>query len=361
MVYRVLVVDDSSFFRQRLKELINSHPELEVVGAATNGAEAIAMAASLKPDVISMDYEMPQLDGISAVRAIMAARPVPIVMFSSLTHEGARVTLDAMAAGAVDFIPKNLVEVSGDTHLIEQKLHSTLLAFAGKHRASPPRPLGVKPHATATAPVGRTPRSASAPRRLEPRRHPLKLVVIGASTGGPVALTDVLQVLPANFPLPLVVIQHMPKTFTKALAERLDRHCQIRVDEADSGDLLQAGRALIAPGGQQLMFDGRGGVKLMPGDARVSCKPSVDIAFASAAKNYGPAVLGVVLTGMGSDGCEGARLLKEQGALVWAQDEASCVVYGMPKAVTAAGLTDEVYPLAQMGERIVQAVHSWTS
>lgn len=354
MVYKVLVVDDSSFFQVRLKAMINEHPLLSVVGVAANGNEAIALADQFKPDIISMDYEMPYLDGVSAVRAILAKRWVPIVMFSSMTYEGARITLDALAAGAVDFIPKNFAEVSRDSAQVKKMLHDTLLTFVRKAQPAseasepaaknPAQPTSNKP--TQAAPSSPAPR----PRKL---KHVTKLVVIGASTGGPVAVTEVVQKLPANFPVPIVIVQHMPPNFTQALADRLDRQCPLLVSEARDGDTLQPGRVYIAPGGQQLMFT-RSGIKILPGDERVNYKPSVDIAFASAANTFGAAVLGVVLTGMGTDGCEGARVLKQKGATLWSQDQASCIVYGMPKAVAVAGLTDLVLPLAAIGQRLVE-------
>lgn len=352
VVYKVLVVDDSVFFQNRLKEIIDSHPELSVVGIATNGNEAIAKAQELKPDVISMDYEMPYLDGVSAVRAIMAKRQVPIVMFSSMTYEGARITLDALAAGAVDFIPKNLAEVCNDSGQVQKKLHETLLYFARKFRQSG----GIaSPVIKASAPA-RTVEAhpeKRAPKTEEKLRGRVKLVVIGTSTGGPVALTEVLQALPADMSVPVVVIQHMPENFTKVLAERLHRQCAIAVVEAADGDAVQPGKVLVAPGGRQLMFDRRGCVRVMDGDERVKFRPCVDLSFASAANVYGAGVLAVVLTGMGSDGCEGARILKQGGAHVWGQDERSCTVYGMPRAVAKAGLVDDVLPLNQIGPRLV--------
>lgn len=355
MVYKVLVVDDSSFFRGRLKDIINEHPELKVVGLATNGQEAIDLAEQLRPDIISMDYEMPYLDGVSAVRAIMAKHPVPIVMFSSLTYEGARITLDALDAGAVDFIPKNFAEVSRNSGTLKKKLQETLLMFArqAQPRAiSPSARLAREPHRIAAEPHKRPLADIphSAPRRT--LRGKLKILVIGASTGGPVALSEVIQKLPASYPLPVVIIQHMPEHFTRAFAERLNRICAVQVAEATDGMQLQPGKVLVAPGGKQLMFDRYGGVKILPGDERVSYRPSLDIAFGSAANIFGAAVLGVVLTGMGSDGSEGARLLKQKGAVIWSQDQASCVVYGMPKAV--AELADEILPLNQIGPRLVQ-------
>ncbi|WP_139113465.1 chemotaxis-specific protein-glutamate methyltransferase CheB, partial [Pseudomonas sp. 31 E 5] len=188
-----------------------------------------------------------------------------------------------------------------------------------------------------------------------PKRKAYKLVAIGTSTGGPVALQRVLTQLPANFPAPIVLIQHMPAAFTKAFAERLDKLCRISVKEAEDGDILRPGLALLAPGGKQMMVDGRGAIKILPGDERLNYKPCVDITFGSAAKSYGDKVLAVVLTGMGADGREGARLLKQGGSAIWAQDEASCVIYGMPMAIVKADLADAVYSLDDIGKHLVEA------
>ena len=345
MPLKVLVVDDSNFFQQRLKGMIGEHPELQVVGIAANGREAIAKAEQLSPDIITMDYEMPILDGVSAVREIMARRPVPILMFSSLTYEGARITLNALDAGAVDFMPKNFAEVSRDSTALKKKLHERLITIARGHNA------------TTEAPA---PASAAGPCAVTAEEKSLKkgvsLVVIGASTGGPVALTEVLTRLPASFPAAIALVQHMPENFTKAFAERLNKQCDIEVREACDGDRLRPGTALLAPGGKQLMFDRRdkGAVQVRSGDDRINYKPSVDISFASAANVYGDRVLGVILTGMGADGCEGARLLKEKGATIWSQDEASSVIYGMPMAVARARLTDRVLGLKDVGPQLAR-------
>ncbi|HEY7771555.1 MAG TPA: chemotaxis response regulator protein-glutamate methylesterase [Marinagarivorans sp.] len=410
MTYSVLVVDDSNFFQQRLKEIINEHPELNVVGVATNGQEAIDLADELQPDVISMDYEMPMLDGVSAVKAILAKRKVPIIMFSSLTYEGARITLDALEAGAVDFISKNFSEISQNSSRLKRQLHSTLLTFAKQYKhhavgqgASTTACSTITPDASQalSAPARESNRANAKPatkaspqqqRRLQPRTNvafsaqqagiankalaqnssaarPLpkrespvgrpsaaKLLVIGASTGGPVAVHQVLDALPSNFPLPIVVVQHMPPNFTRALAERLNRVCALSVREAQSGDRLVPGEVLVAPGGQQLIFDpkDKGRIKLMDGDERMSYKPSVDIAFVSAANVFERSVLGIVLTGMGADGCEGAKILKQKGGALWSQDQASCVVYGMPKAVFDAGLSDYVMAPNEMGAALTR-------
>jgi len=365
MAVKVLVVDDSGFFRRRVSEILSADPSIQVVGTATNGREAIDQALALKPDVITMDYEMPMMDGITAVRHIMQRCPTPVLMFSSLTHEGARVTLDALDAGAVDFLPKNFEDISRNPEKVKQllcdKVH--LLARSNRHYGTfstvAPSTLPVsssQPAAShAQRPALRTPGSPPA-RSVVPaaKRKAYKLVAIGTSTGGPVALQRVLTQLPASFPAPLVLIQHMPAAFTKAFAERLDKLCQISVKEAEDGDLLRPGLALLAPGGKQMMIDARGAVRILLGDARLNYRPCVDITFGSAAKTFRDKVLAVVLTGMGADGREGARLLKQSGSQIWAQDEASCVIYGMPMAIVKADLADAVYGLDDIGRHLAE-------
>lgn len=376
MAVKVLVVDDSGFFRRRVSEILAADSNIQVVGTATNGKEAIDQALALKPDVITMDYEMPMMDGITAVRHIMQRCPTPVLMFSSLTHEGARVTLDALDAGAVDFLPKNFEDISRNPEKVKQLLCEKILSISRSNRRvsayTPPAPVaapaptpapapssvgsygGSAPARPAPAPIAaRT--HAAAPSSPAPKRKAYKLVAIGTSTGGPVALQRVLTQLPANFPAPIVLIQHMPAAFTKAFAERLDKLCRISVKEAEDGDILRPGLALLAPGGKQMMIDGRGAVKILPGDERLNYKPCVDITFGSAAKSYGDKVLAVVLTGMGADGREGARLLKQGGSAIWAQDEASCVIYGMPMAIVKAELADAVYSLDDIGRHLVEA------
>ncbi len=377
MAVKVLVVDDSGFFRRRVSEILSADPSIQVVGTATNGREAIDQALALKPDVITMDYEMPMMDGITAVRNIMQRCPTPVLMFSSLTHEGARVTLDALDAGAVDFLPKNFEDISRNPEKVKQMLCEKVHSISRSNRrslfsapapapvAAPAAPTSTAFGRSAPAPVTRPAAAPAAPARAPasapsahapaPKRKAYKLVAIGTSTGGPVALQRVLTQLPANFPAPIVLIQHMPAAFTKAFAERLDKLCRISVKEAEDGDILRPGLALLAPGGKQMMVDGRGAIKILPGDERLNYKPCVDITFGSAAKSYGDKVLAVVLTGMGADGREGARLLKQGGSSVWAQDEASCVIYGMPMAIVKAELADAVYSLDDIGKHLVEA------
>ncbi|GLS26999.1 protein-glutamate methylesterase/protein-glutamine glutaminase [Marinibactrum halimedae] len=451
MTFKVLVVDDSHFFQERLKEMIQAHPKLKVVAIASNGREAVELAEQHRPDLITMDYEMPVMDGVTAVRQIMAAHPTPILMFSSLTYEGARTTLDALDAGAVDFLPKNFAEVSRDSGQLKARLHERLLAIVNQRgaasgfgatnfsspssssqsstqvhrsqatksqstgsqavnsqtansqtansqtaknqttnsqtsrhlsntvtRKEPDDDAVSQPKASAAAPQKNSqepPRhdpyleavgersatvSARASRESVPRlRNRLQLLAIGASTGGPVALTEVLTKLPANFPAPILLIQHMPQNFTQAFAERLDRLCQIRVKQASDGDKLVPGQALLAPGGQQMMVDpkSRSTVRILPGDDRLNYKPCVDVTFASAANAFGDRLMAIIMTGMGSDGCDGCRIIKQKGGVVWSQDKDSSVIYGMPMAVAKAGLTDRVVALRQFAPDLNDA---WT-
>ncbi|ASC57712.1 TPA: chemotaxis response regulator protein-glutamate methylesterase [Vibrio vulnificus] len=373
MAIKVLVVDDSSFFRRRVSEIINAESRLEVIDVAVNGKEAVEKAKRLKPDVITMDIEMPVMDGISAVREIMASVPTPILMFSSLTHDGAKATLDALDAGALDFLPKKFEDIARNRDEAVSLLQQRVIQIASK-RAFMRRPVassasvqerpqstlnrpttGLRRETPAQAPVSRAPVAAKF--RASGKKY--QLTAIGTSTGGPVALQKILTKLPANYPHPIVLIQHMPATFTAAFASRLNSLCKIQVKEAEDGDVLQAGVAYLAPGGKQMMIDGRPGaarLRIIDGGERMNYKPCVDVTFGSAAKIYADKVLSMVLTGMGADGREGARMLKSAGATIWAQDEDSCVVYGMPQAVAKAGLSTEDLPLERIAERMLVEV-----
>jgi len=385
MAIKVLVVDDSSFFRRRVSEIINNCSALKVIGTANNGQEAIDMVVKLKPDVVTMDIEMPVMDGITAVGKIMATTPLPILMFSSLTHQGATATLDALEAGACDFLPKKFEDIARDkeeaVNLLQQRIQAIAKRrvtrvrpkLSGMHEVtakekSPPL-TSVKHQETKLGSINPTakelPNSANA-NAIKPLSTSHKhfrasgksydVLAIGTSTGGPVALQVVLSALPANFKLPILLIQHMPGTFTKAFAERLNGLCQISVKEAADGDVLKPGCAYLAPGGKQMLVDGRvgqGKIRIHEGSEKLNYKPCVDITFASLSKLYGKKVLAVVLTGMGADGRDGARMLKEKGAEIWAQDEASCVVYGMPQAVTKAGIATASLPLDQVAKCVL--------
>ncbi|MCG6302091.1 chemotaxis response regulator protein-glutamate methylesterase [Vibrio vulnificus] len=373
MAIKVLVVDDSSFFRRRVSEIINAESRLEVIDVAVNGKEAVEKAKRLKPDVITMDIEMPVMDGISAVREIMASVPTPILMFSSLTHDGAKATLDALDAGALDFLPKKFEDIARNRDEAVSLLQQRVIQIASKRgfmrrpvASSTPvqerpqgtlnRPTtGLRREAPAQAPVSRAPVAAKF--RASGKKY--QLTAIGTSTGGPVALQKILTKLAANYPHPIVLIQHMPATFTAAFGSRLKSLGKIQVKEAEDGDVLQAGVAYLAPGGKQMMIDGRPGaarLRIIDGGERMNYKPCVDVTFGSAAKIYADKVLSMVLTGMGADGREGARMLKSAGATIWAQDEDSCVVYGMPQAVAKAGLSTEDLPLERIAERMLVEV-----
>lgn len=341
MPLRVLVVDDSLFFRRRVSEFLNTDPGIEVIAQAKNGKEAVEMAQELRPDVVTMDVEMPVMDGITAVREIMSRIPTPILMFSSLTQEGAKATLDALEAGAADFLPKEFDALATDREGVAHLLCERVLSI-GRRR--------LRRSAFAKAPVApRAPAPANGKARPDSR---CRLVIIGTSTGGPLALSSVLETLPANFPLPLLLLQHIPAGFSETLATRLDRRSAITVKEAEDGDLLLRGLALLAPGGSQMVLERQGGdvcVRVAPGNIKYRYHPSVDQTFTSAAELFAGDVLAIVMTGMGNDGKEGARILKQAGASVWAQDEESSVVYGMPMAIAQAGLADHILPLDRIG------------
>jgi two-component system chemotaxis response regulator CheB len=360
MPIRVLVVDDSGFFRRRVKEMLNSDPRLEVIGEAANGAEAVEMAAKLKPDVITMDIEMPVMDGITATRRIMQANRCPILMFSSLTTDGAKATLDALDAGAIDYLPKRFEDISKNREEATKALCDLVYTLSRGYGRAPAvasrpvapavtRPAAVAPRAA--APVARP--LAAAP----VRRGQFKLLAIGTSTGGPVALQEVLTKLPASFSLPIVMVQHMPGSFTPAFAARLNQLCAITVKEAADGDTLQPGTAYLAPGGKQMLLESRGGrqvLRVVEPEVGQTYKPCVDITFNSITKVYPAHTLAVILTGMGADGREGCRSLKQGGSQIWSQDEASCVVYGMPAAIADAGLSDRVLALKDVGPALAQ-------
>ena len=369
MPIKVLVVDDSSFFRRRVSEIINGSSALEVIATANNGQEAIDMVIKHKPDVVTMDVEMPVMDGITAVQKIMASNPVPILMFSSLTHQGASATLDALEAGACDFLPKKFEDIARDKQeaitLLQQRIEMIASRRVRKvveksepatKTTAPTSTAGSRPTAPSTRNVNDRHSTAAPPAANKVARASGKsydVLAIGTSTGGPVALQTILTKLPRNFKLPIVLVQHMPGTFTKAFADRLNGNCQISVKEAEDGDVLKAGCAYLAPGGKQMMVGTNGKIKIVDGSESLNYKPSVDITFASLSKSYSNKVLAIILTGMGADGRDGSRMLKEKGSEIWAQDEASCVVYGMPQAVAKAGISTESIALEQVSKRIL--------
>jgi two-component system chemotaxis response regulator CheB len=355
---KVLVVDDSAVVRRLIVDALGGAPNIEVVGTAANGLLAQAKIDQLKPDAITMDIEMPQMDGIAAVKELRKRhRHIPVIMFSTLSAAGASATLEALAAGATDYVtkPSNVGSIAQSIAAVREQLVPKIHALAGRARpAGPPsRPSKAAPGPAAkrqvTPPAGRAPAPPSPARRGPQAR--IDLIAIGCSTGGPDALTKVLTRMPTDLPVPIVVTQHMPPVFTKMFAERLDRSTPLTVVEAAEGMELTPGTVYIAPGDKHLVLHRRGVTtitQLSAAPPENSCRPAVDVMFRSVAALFGGTAFGAVLTGMGHDGRGGAKVLREAGAEVVAQDERSSVVWGMPGAVVAAGLADEILPLDQI-------------
>ncbi|WP_272700748.1 protein-glutamate methylesterase/protein-glutamine glutaminase [Desulfovibrio sp. Fe33] len=341
---KVLVVDDSAFMRKAISTMLDKDPDISVVGVARNGREGLDMVRRLDPDVVTMDIEMPEMDGLTALRHIMMESPRPVLMVSSLTTEGAESTLKAMELGAVDFIPKQLSKVSLDIIKIERDLIERVKTVAARKMR----------HAVRSAVQRRTPRPVSAP-KLGGR--PLRdVVAIGVSTGGPPVVQKILSSLPADFPAGIVIAQHMPAAFTGPFAARLDGVSKIKVKEAESGDILKPGHAFVAPGGRHIVLDQKiSRIEIVVTDepAEALYKPSANVLISSVAEAVGRRGLGVILTGMGNDGCEGIRDLKAKGGRALAQSDSTCVVYGMPKAVVEENLADEIVDLDDMAESIL--------
>jgi two-component system chemotaxis response regulator CheB len=351
---RVLVVDDSAFMRKAISLMLESDPEIEVVGMASNGEDGIEMALKLKPDVITLDIEMPRMDGLTALKRIMSENPTPVMMISSLTTEGAEATLEALTLGAVDFIPKQLSFVALDIVKIKEELLAKIKHIArNKPRFSRNMAGAIRAAAPKTKPAGiLIPSGAGAKKPLKK----FNIVAIGTSTGGPPALQAVIPLLPKNFPVPIMIVQHMPATFTKSLADRLDGISNVHVKEAEHGEKLQPGVAYIAQGGKHLLVKGRpGNHELVLSDEPRDTlhRPAVNVMVKSVADTFGGAVLGVIMTGMGSDGLEGIREVKKSGGTAFAQNMETCVVYGMPRAIVDNGLADKVIPIDNMAAEIV--------
>jgi two-component system, chemotaxis family, protein-glutamate methylesterase/glutaminase len=340
MTIRVLVVDDSAFMRRVVGDAIASQPDMQLAGAARNGLDALLKVERLQPDVVTLDIEMPEMDGLTALRHLMARYPRPVVMLSTMTQAGAATTLRALSIGAVDFVAKPSGAIALDFRQVrDELLHKVRVAACAQVRQAT-----------------REPRLPSGPPRPAPRRDGFdQVVVIGSSTGGPRALGRLVPELPADGRTAYVIVQHMPAAFTRSLAERLDASSQLVVHEAAAGARLQAGTALVAPGDYHLRLTSSGMVELDQSPRVHGVRPSVDVALQSAAERCGSRTVAVVLTGMGQDGAVGAAAVRRAGGCVIAEDESTCVVWGMPRAVVERGLADRVVALDGMAQAIVSA------
>jgi two-component system, chemotaxis family, protein-glutamate methylesterase/glutaminase len=338
---RILLVDDSTFLRHMLAKRLEAYPEIQVVGHAADGLDALAKVRELTPDVVIMDVEMPQMDGLTALQRLMEQRPTPVVMLSAHTQRGARTTIQALMRGAVDFVAKPASNMD-----IKDILEELIAKIKVAASAAPPAPSLTRSVAASMAKTSRRPFRDGAP-----------LIVIGASTGGPRALQWVLAELPGDLQAAIVVVQHMPAGFTQSLAQRLNEHSRLTVQEAASGQSLELGLALVAPGDHHLLIGHQGRVLLDQGPRRNHLRPAIDITMESAARRHGAAVIGVVLTGMGTDGTDGAAAIRAAGGRVIAEHESTSIIYGMPGSVVAAGLADRVEPIGGLASVLAEFVH----
>jgi two-component system chemotaxis response regulator CheB len=354
---RVVVVDDSALVRSLLSAIINQQPDMECVGAAADPLVAREMIRSLNPDVITLDVEMPRMDGIDFLAKLMRLRPTPVVMVSTLTERGADVTLRALELGAIDFVAKPNVGVADGLRLLADDITDKVRIAA---KATLRRPV----HAPAAGAPGSEAARAAAPVTSVGRLSTEKIVFIGASTGGTEATKDVLINLPADCPA-IVITQHMPAGFTRSYAARLDGLCRIRVAEARDGERILPGHAYIAPGGTEHLSVERSGAnyiaRVTEGEPVNRHRPSVEVLFKSAARVVGPNALGIMLTGMGADGAKAMREMRDAGSYNLVQDEATCVVFGMPREAIAAGAAHEVLPLNQIAPRLIERLRSTAS
>jgi two-component system chemotaxis response regulator CheB len=346
---RVLVVDDAVVFRRMLTNELSADPDIEVVATAVNGRAALEKLVQSPADLVVLDVEMPEMDGLATLAAIRKTHPrLPVIMFSALTERGAAATIDALAAGANDYFAKpSAANLDQSLAVIRDQLTPKIKALAGtsSHQTAP----------VSTDKIARSSTDSPATKR----RGPIQLVVIGASTGGPNALTTVFEGLPGDLQVPILLVQHMPPMFTRFLAERLTSRSAVPVAEAEHGTVLEAGRAWIAPGDYHLTLTGSGNrrqLALNQDPPEHSCRPSVDVLFRSASRVCGTNTLAVVLTGMGRDGLSGCELIREAGGLIVAQDEPTSVVWGMPGHVVRAGLADCVLPIDSIADEIVARV-----
>ncbi len=332
---RVLVVDDSAFMRKIIADIINSDPLLEVVGTAVDGIDALEKIAKLKPDVITLDVNMPRMDGLTTLKHIMERNPLPVVMLSSVTQEGAEITFKALKMGAIDYVPKPSGELSLDIHKIKTEIIDKIKNAANAK-------ITIHEHKTQTVSTVK-----------RPQKFKQKIITIGASTGGPPAIEDILLQLPANVP-PILIVQHMPVGFTKLFAQRLNSLTNFTVKEAEEGDAIVPGQALIAPGGHHMIVTKEGKIHLDDGPPLHSVKPAVDPMMETAAEVYKAETIGIILTGMGRDGALGMKRIKKFGGTTIAQDESTCTVFGMPKAAIEEGCVDKVLPLSRIPQEIIR-------
>lgn len=344
---RVLVVDDAVVVRRMVSDALAADPELEVAGTAANGRLALARIPQLQPDVITLDVEMPELDGLETLRALRKSYPrLPVIMFSTLTERGAAATLDALALGANDYVtkPSNVGSVALAQQRIRDELIPKIKSWCGR-----PVPSG----------EGASLSSVSRPSRIATSCARVEIVAVGVSTGGPNALVELLSALPADLPVPVVIVQHMPPVFTRLLAERLAARSPLPVREAAGGEELTGGGVWLAPGDYHMAVvrrQARYYIQLHQEPPENSCRPAVDVLLRSVAAAHGAGVLAVIMTGMGQDGLRGCELVRQAGGRVFAQDEATSVVWGMPGAVVRAGLAEKILPLSELALAIVQAV-----
>jgi two-component system, chemotaxis family, protein-glutamate methylesterase/glutaminase len=352
---RVLVVDDSVVIRKMLMDVLSEDPDIEVVGVAANGKIALSKIPQTNPDLLTMDIEMPEMNGLETLKALRATYPkLPVIMFSTLTERGATATLEALTLGATDYVtkPANVGSVTTAIARIREQLLPKIRTLSGKMPSHIPGVAGLARKGPALPFTIR-------PAAVQPAGARVDVVCIGVSTGGPNALLEMMPTFPADFPVPILIVQHMPPVFTRALADRLSAKSRIRVAEAKPGDIAAPGTAWVAPGGFHLTAR-RSGVSVVldinEDPPENSCRPAVDVLFRSVAQVFGVHSLGVVLTGMGQDGLRGCEDIKGAGGEVFVQDEASSVVWGMPGYVANAALADRVLPLSQMGIEIVRRI-----
>ncbi len=349
---KVLIVDDSAFMRNTISSMISADPGIEVVGIARDGMEAIDKVASLKPDIVTMDIEMPRMNGLESLKVIMEKTPVPVLMVSSLTMDGAKATLDALDIGAVDFIPKNLSDLSINIVKIKEILIDKIKKI-GSNRSFRKRIF--RPSKPAARPL-------TMPEKVQQYTSSRRvgIVAIGSSTGGPKALQNIITSIPANFPVPILIAQHMPASFTGPFAERLNQLSSIHVKEAEEGDVIKKGTVYIAPGGGHMGVLRKKitetTIHIVKDEGQYIYKPSVDLMMQSIVENFSGSVLGIILTGLGNDGEAGMKEIKNKGGKTIAESEETCIVYGMPRAVVEAGTADKVMPLNEIAGELINAV-----